>query len=259
MPTTRGATPIVDWAVAAQRLEGWEADAAVVDALTELALESITMREYLGLCRRRFVSDEPRRLPTLARRRPYLIRGTDVLDNNLGLHSKDLLAAAEHAISAGRAVRLLSRPPAARSVTDVHRDLFADIYPWAGELRRTNISKAGVGFFAADRIASGLMRTHRDVHEAFACADGYSTTALAYRLARIYADYNQVHPFREGNGRAGMLVLQLIAMAGGRWIDVATISRREWILASRDSLNGQDAAGPAAEPLRALFERSIIS
>ncbi|OLP04007.1 hypothetical protein BVU76_02915 [Mycolicibacterium porcinum] len=60
--------------------------------------------------------------------------------------------------------------------------------------------------------------------------------ALSYRLARIYADYNQIHPFREGNGRTGTLLLHLLAGRAGRRLHLDDMPRSEWIAASRDSM-----------------------
>jgi fido (protein-threonine AMPylation protein) len=75
--------------------------------------------------------------------------------------------------------------------------------------------------------------------------------ALAYRLARLYADYNHIHPFREGNGRAGTLLLHTVAALCGRRLDLSSVSREEWYLASRDSAvsprwQAQPPAVPAA-------------
>ncbi|MFT4199363.1 Fic/DOC family protein [Gordonia sp. (in: high G+C Gram-positive bacteria)] len=251
------AIAVTAWAVAAQRLEGWNPEQEEIAALAMLATDRIDFREYLGRCRRRFVDTETWHPPVLARRRPYLIRGSDVLANNLGLHTAPTLARAEHAISAGRTVGLLRRPPQTWTVPDLHRALFADVYPWAGEPRVTEVAKPGVRFATVPEIEAGLTRTHRDVDEALTCAEGYGTTALAHRLARIYVDYNLVHPFREGNGRTGTLLMQLIALRGGRWLSLDAVGRREWVDASRASINGTTVAGPDAEPVRLLVEAGL--
>ena len=60
--------------------------------------------------------------------------------------------------------------------------------------------------------------------------------ALATQLARLYADYNYIHPFREGNGRTGTLMLHIVATLRGRRLDLGTISREEWYAASHDSM-----------------------
>lgn len=254
-----GLAPESAWAIAAQRLEGWVPDDAQIEALDGLAAGSLGMPEYLGWCRRRYRDAEPAKRVLFARRRPYLIPGTGVLENNLQLTSATILSAAEHAISAGRTVSLLKHPPRVISVPDAHRALFADIYRWAGEPRTTRITKAGAEFAAVPQLATGLARTARDVDEAFTCADGYSARALAHRLARIYADYNAVHPFREGNGRAGTLVLQLIVQRGGRWLALERITRADWIAASRATMARATVAGPDATPFVELLAPLIVA
>jgi len=241
------------WALAAQRLEGWRPDDEQIAVLDELAHGTLTVPQFLGWCRRRYREEQPPRRTVFARRRPYLVPGTSVLVNNLGLTEAPLLAAAEHAISAGRTVGLLKNPPSSLSVCDAHRAIFADIYPWAGEPRITRVTKGDVEFATVPQLSTGLARTARDVDEAFACADGYGPTALAYRLARIYADYNAVHPFREGNGRAGTLILQLIAQRGGRWLALDRVTRTDWIAASRASMVGATLAGPDPTPFADLL------
>jgi cell filamentation protein len=50
---------------------------------------------------------------------------------------------------------------------------------------------------------------------------GNRDDALARQLARFYAEYNYVHPFREGNGRTGTLVLHIVSTLRGRRHDLA--------------------------------------
>ncbi|MFT4086720.1 MAG: Fic family protein [Gordonia sp. (in: high G+C Gram-positive bacteria)] len=247
-------TGIVESAVAAQRLEGWEPAPEDLAALTSLADQQWSMTDYLGYCRRRHRDDDgggPASASMFARRQPYLIRGTDVLENSLGLRTARVLASAEHAISAGRTVQLLQRPPSTVTPRDVHRQLFADVYAWAGEPRVTGISKGGTAFAAVHEVHDGLLRVQRDIDEAWACATGYDDAALTYRLARIYVDLNAVHPFREGNGRTGTTVLQLIAGRSDRRLALDRVSRREWVDASRASLAGGPLPDP--EPVRTLL------
>ena len=143
------------WALAAQRLEGWRPDDEQIAVLDELAHGTLTVPQFLGWCRRRYREEQPPRRTVFARRRPYLVPGTSVLVNNLGLTEAPLLAAAEHAISAGRTVGLLKNPPSSLSVCDAHRAIFADIYPWAGEPRITRVTKGDVEFAT---LSSGMKR-----------------------------------------------------------------------------------------------------
>ncbi|HYJ55231.1 MAG TPA: Fic family protein [Mycobacterium sp.] len=62
-----------------------------------------------------------------------------------------------------------------------------------------------------------------------------SARELAVSADRLYAEYNQIHPFREGNGRTGTLLLHTVAALCGRSLDLTGVTRDEWYSASRDS------------------------
>ncbi|NMO00298.1 cell filamentation protein Fic [Gordonia sp. TBRC 11910] len=249
---------IVADVVAAEALEGWRPDEAETAALHALAAGDVSMTDYLAGCRARYRDPDDVRRPALARRRPYLIRGTTVLENNFRLCTHHALQAAEFAVTAGRLVQAhLRDEPVGTTVTDLHRHVFADVYAWAGEPRITGISKGGTVFAPVDEIAEALRRLHDDVDEAFTCADGYSTTALTYRLSRIYADYNMIHPFREGNGRTGTLLLTLIARTAGRRLDLSGVTRERWIYVARAAATGLDTRGDLA-PLRAVICAALV-
>jgi fido (protein-threonine AMPylation protein) len=78
---------------------------------------------------------------------------------------------------------------------------------------------------------------------------GLDQSGLAYRLARLYADYNHIHPFREGNGRAGTVLLHTVAALCGRRLNLSAVSRgstRRRGTACRSAAGGQPPAVPAA-------------
>lgn len=110
------------------------------------------------------------------------------------------------------------------------------MYAWAGEPRIVELRKGDSMFGSCARIPRALealqVEISRLVDEGTEIDDG----TLSYRLARIYADYNQIHPFREGNGRTGTLLLHLLAHRAGRRLSLDDLTREEWISASRDSM-----------------------
>ncbi len=242
-------------AIAAEKLEGWQPTADEIEVLESFAHSRLTMTDYLAWTRRQYVDESEVVSPVFARRRPYYQRGSDVLANSLGLTTHAALQSAEYAMTAGRFVQAFH--PTARpelTVVEAHRQLFADIYPWAGDYRLTTIRKGGTRFARVDEIAGQMERVNSDLTEAFACATGYNTEALGYRMARIYAEYNVIHPFREGNGRTGSLLLAMIARRGGYELDFLDVTRREWNDAARSAATQPCDIGP----LRALFERSLV-
>lgn len=84
---------------------------------------------------------------------PYLDPETGLLQNKLGARTKVALAQAEGDFSFGRLMQLMDCPP--RPTGDltelraIHRQLFQDIYDWAGMLRIVDIRKnvKGAEFF----------------------------------------------------------------------------------------------------------------
>jgi hypothetical protein len=78
---------------------------------------------------------------------PYLISGSSVLRNKLGIIDAGSLDQIERRFVAQRIAEVI---PAGRfdlaHLRAIHRHLFQDVYPWAGELRTVEIAKDGHQF-----------------------------------------------------------------------------------------------------------------
>jgi cell filamentation protein len=230
-------------AVAAERLEGWRPFDEHVAALAELARRDVAFDDYLARFRDRHPPPRSQRGRRLGLRpaAPYLIPGTVLLRNNFGAVSADMLADLEYVATAGRMVLWLCRPgdgpeDDALDVQVLHRHLFGDVYSWAGDYRTTDLRRGDQGFASRATIAAGMTRVHDNARAVIDARGTYDDPRLAYELARIYADFNQIHPFREGNGRTGALLLHGIAGRCGRLLDLSVASRDEWYSAARDSM-----------------------
>lgn len=228
--------------LAAHRIEGWRPSRENVDALHALARADLSFSDYFAPFRARHPAPQPyRRRVGLRRAVPYLIPGTTLLRNNFGAESAEMLADLEFVATAGRMVQWLRRstehpggdPFDARVI---HQDLFADVYPWAGAYRTTELRRGDQGFAWRTTIAANMARVHRSALSVAAACSTYDDARLAYEFARLYADFNQIHPFREGNGRTGALLLHAIAETCGRRLDLTDVSREEWYAAATDSM-----------------------
>jgi cell filamentation protein len=187
---------------------------------------------------------------------PYTDPHTGVLHNKVRIRSAKVLQVFEYEQSAVRAVELREQPVQGRfdlaHLRAIHKALFQDVYDWAGELRTVNISKGGSSFVrnsqieaTAKRMAEGLER------EKF--LQGLPKDAFVDRLAHHYAQWNQLHPFREGNGRSTREFLGQLARQAGYELDQTRIDRAkgEWNLAAKLSFEGE------LDPLKALFSEAI--
>ncbi|CAN5761377.1 Fic family protein [soil metagenome] len=232
----------VDQAVAAERLEGWRPTDEQVADLERLGRDEVSFGEYLATYRVRHPpAVEPSTdLSRIFRRaKPYLIPGTTLLRNNFGATTAAMLADLEFVATAGRLVEWhlwLADGPSAADTLDlqrIHQHVFADVYSWAGQYRVTELRRGDTVFASQSSVADGAARVEAAAR-ALIGAD-LDEPGLAYELSRLYADYNQVHPFREGNGRTGTLLLHTIAALSGFRLDLSGFSRLDWYSASRDS------------------------
>lgn len=80
----------------------------------------------------------------------YLYRGTGVLVDRLGLRELAALHAAEARLTCLRAHEVLTHPatvdltgPPSAALRQIHRQLFQDVYGWAGVDRTVNIDRGG--------------------------------------------------------------------------------------------------------------------
>lgn len=229
--------------LAVSALEGWrpeDDDDEVLD-LVDRAAPGRLIRLHV----RNALPPEATRRPRpgiLSRRTPYLIRGTRVLENSLGITSAGALGHAEALLAVAAGARLLRDPAhAPATVSGVHAALFGEVYAWAGLPRIVGLAKQGSAFAPAARVpmmAAPLENPTELVADALATASGAAarTTTVAVALANWYARFNYVHPFREGNGRAAAVA----ALLAGRshWVDLdfTRTDRGSWVQAAVSSM-----------------------
>jgi cell filamentation protein len=257
----------IDQTIAAERLEGWRPSEENVDALVQLLCDEVSFGDYLAPYRARHPSNgHPHRRDyrqILRRSRPYLVPGTTLLRNNFGVLDQTVLSELEFVATAGRMVawhRRLTR--GGIRITDVdaraiHQHLFADVYSWAGQYRVTELRR-GDSIFAWQSSVGRMMALVEESARALATnGAGLDQPGVAYRLARLYADYNHIHPFREGNGRAGTLLLHTVAALCGRRLDLTEVSRDQWYAASRDSMPYRRDGRPNHRPFLPLLAGAL--
>lgn len=197
---------------------------------------------------------------------PYVIPFSGgVLRNRLGLRTHHALEEAETRLAGAREVELraagLPRPPfSLDTLRRIHRQLFQDVYDWAGEPRTTPLSKVDdpAPFVPPREIAPRAARAF----VAYAAAGDATTgpgsdrTAFVAAGARLLAEVNSVHPFREGNGRTQRLLLEAAGEHAGHPLDFRSTTKERNAVVSIDAHRGRDPAGlarlldEAADPRR---------
>ena len=161
----------------------------------------------------------------------YCWPGTTVLKNRLGIMDAATLeqAEAEFAAVAVQTIEITAPPFDAAYLQHLHRQLFADVYDWAGLFRTVDISKAGTRFCTATRIAPELAKA-LDLLDRPEVAR-LSRSRLVAHVAECYGEVNMVHPFREGNGRAQRLFFEHWLLAHGIGVSWERVHHDEWVAA----------------------------
>lgn len=120
-----------------------------------------------------------------------------VLDNLAGHGSEGEQARGEERLSKIRALELWDRRLLGSIGTgtfdgrsQIHRHLFQDVYPFAGDVRTENIAKGSFRFAPVMYLDAAL-----------AHIDDMPQGTFEEIVAK-YVEMNVAHPFREGNGRS---------------------------------------------------------
>ena len=126
------------------------------------------------------------------------------LENKLNITDSTLLAQEEEKLSKTAAVYLYDSglldsltPGTFESLTVIHRELFGKIYDFAGKIRSVNLAKGNFRFASVLYLESALEKIEQMPQRTFD------------EIVEKYVEMNVAHPFREGNGRAARIWLEL--------------------------------------------------
>lgn len=145
----------------------------------------------------------------------YCYPDTDVLINKLNIHDKAELKQAEEEFTAVKQMALLQEPIKGRFTKThlfrIHRFLFEDVYPFAGHIRKEQISKGDTMFYPPDLIDRELERVFKNIHSKKLLAEQGEEKQIQ-NLSQTMAELNIIHPFREGNGRSTRELIRCMAL-----------------------------------------------
>lgn len=143
---------------------------------------------------------------------------TTVLVNKLGIKNQEELNSVERQFVLLRSSQVEKEAVFENVSFDfyksLHKNLFGDLYEWAGTVRNINISKKGTVFCNADDIEkTGKLKFQRLAELNYLKKLNKST--FLDELSELYHDLNMLHPFREGNGRTLRLFITLLVRNAG--------------------------------------------
>lgn len=148
----------------------------------------------------------------------YCYPDSDVLKNKLNIRDKAELKQAEEEFTAVKQLVLLQEPLKGRftktHLLRIHRFLFEDVYPFAGHIRREQISKGDTLFYPPNLIDRELNRVFDELHTKRMLHEQAAEMQIQ-NLSHVMAELNIIHPFREGNGRSIREFIRCMALKYG--------------------------------------------
>ena len=175
---------------------------------------------------------------------PYVDPATGVLRNSLGISDTDELAEAEADLTTVAIATLTEKPVRGNfdlaHLQAIHKRLFGAIYLWAGELRRTEMSKDSTRFASVDSLNRAANQLFDSLHKE-KLLNGLTDEDYVRRLAHYYSEVNILHPFREGNGRTQRAFFSLLAAKSGRRIAWDLMDASKNLAASIKAYNGDES------------------
>ncbi|MBQ6846831.1 MAG: Fic family protein, partial [Oscillospiraceae bacterium] len=154
-----------------------------------------------------------------------------ILENKLGIESSALLAEAEERISKKKAVEMFEsgmldtlKTGSFDALCTIHRQLFGEIYPFAGEIRNVNIAKGNFRFAPLMYLSAALENIEKMPQSDFD------------EIIEKYVEMNIAHPFREGNGRSMRIWLDcMLKKEIGKVVDWSLVDKEDYLLAMERS------------------------
>ena len=154
-----------------------------------------------------------------------------ILENKLNIKSEIELAKEEERISKLKAKKLYEsgffdtlKAGSFESLSIIHKELFEDIYDFAGKIRDVNISKGNFRFAPITYLNDALKQIESMSQSNFD------------EIVEKYVEMNVAHPFREGNGRSMRIWLDLIfKIQLKKVVDWNSIQRDDYMMAMERS------------------------
>jgi len=154
-----------------------------------------------------------------------------VLANKLNISSEIELAKVEERLSKLKAIELFDsgmldklKAGSFEALATIHRELFGDIYDFAGQIRTVNISKGNFRFAPITYLDDAIRNIEAMRQSSYE------------EIIEKYVEMNVAHPFREGNGRSMRIWLDvMLKQELGKVVAWSKVDKHDYLLAMERS------------------------
>lgn len=154
-----------------------------------------------------------------------------ILENKLGISDSAQLAKEEERISKKKASEMFEtglldtlKAGSVEALISIHKQLFEDIYEFAGKIRDVNIAKGNFRFAPVMYLKEALKNIEKMPQSTYD------------EIIEKYVEMNVAHPFREGNGRSTRIWLdRILKNEIGKVVDWSLVDKDDYLLAMERS------------------------
>jgi cell filamentation protein, protein adenylyltransferase len=143
----------------------------------------------------------------------------------------------------------------AADICKMHKMWLGNIYSWAGQYRQVNMEKEGFPFAAAQQVPFLMQKFEKEQLKKWTPCCFSSLDEIAQAIAITHTEFILIHPFREGNGRLGRLLIWLMALQAGlpplNFGGIEGKKKQEYFAAVRSGLDNN------YEPMKKIFASVI--
>ncbi len=162
-----------------------------------------------------------------------------ILRNKLGITDAAQLEPHIARLSFIRVLELEAKPIPGRfdipHLRAIHRHIFQDVFPWAGDFREVMTARTGSFGFPPPQYLIPSLETLFAALKAENHLKALTPGTFALRAAHYLGEINAIHPFREGNGRSQREFIRSLALHAGHPLTWANLTPEENNEASRIS------------------------
>ncbi|HYD60562.1 MAG TPA: Fic family protein [Noviherbaspirillum sp.] len=175
--------------------------------------------------------------------------GTDILINKFDIRDAAKLRSVEYKFAAAREIELRMRPIEGKFDFDhlkaIHKRLLGDVYEWAGKIREIDFAKPNRETGMKSKFMPAVVIDLKAEEFNKFVADrnqlkGLTKAEFVKAITEVHTKLNELHPFREGNGRSTRVFLTQLAKEAGFELDLSKIDRDRWNLASHRAMTQYD-------------------
>ena len=171
----------------------------------------------------------------------YFYPNTNVFINNYNIMDDELLKEKEATISFEKLLELRENPinkdSEKEELNAIHKYVFGELYPWAGEYRKVNMLKSRGTFLhinTSEDIDHYLDRLFQDANNALETT--HSKFEFCEVLAKLYTGLIYCHPYREGNGRSVREFIREYSIKKSKELNLGTLEL-DWSKIDREELH----------------------